>query len=144
MASGPYLLGSSIPIEVTFDQSGLFVAATFYLWNGSAWIIQGSKVPMVNVASSNGYGCVFMPGSAGQYYVSKIAYTDGTYTTPNSDEPEGSDTFQVMMAPPAGTTIQLVGSLSGNISTPKLCGTISVPIQLQGKIEVPDELEGEI
>lgn len=111
----------NIPVEVTFEPGLLFVAMKVFDTTDGYPGTFISTIPMIEYDNSN-YGASFMGTATRNYSVSKSVYTDGTYTTRDTNYSSGSETFQVVIFP---NQDQILAFLRAAL----------VPQNLQGKIE---------
>lgn len=87
------LSNTPFPVEVTYDNPGLFVGVSVYKWVASAWVLQGSILPAFNLPGTNTYGVVLVISDGAPYIVQMQPYTDNTYTTPSPDYSPSSSSF---------------------------------------------------
>ncbi len=84
--------GVPYTISETYGQAGLFIGVQIYNDNGSTPVAIGGVRPMLNYDGAS-YRLHFS-GSTGISYLAKIkAYTDDTYATQDTDEPEADTSF---------------------------------------------------
>lgn len=71
-----------VPVEVTYDQTGLNVGMTVSKWTGSAWVQVGIVTAAPNTGTgSNTYGTTFTPPDNSLYLVELAVFTDNTFTS---------------------------------------------------------------
>ena len=92
--------GFPASVEVTYSDPSLFVGLQLYDDSGVSPIAVGSIIPMLNWIGSSYRAQV--SGTQGKWYIYRIAvYTDGTYTTVDSDQPNGSGSMYFQSPPGA-------------------------------------------
>lgn len=81
--------GQPASIEVTYSDPSLFIGLQMYDDSGGSPVAVGSIIPMLNFVGSS-YRAKFS-GVANKWYLYQIAaYTDGTFTTVDPGQPNGS------------------------------------------------------
>lgn len=99
--------GQPIPFEVTLDAGLSFVALKVYDVTASYPGTLVATTAMVEYDDA-AYGASFSGVANKSYVVSKAKYTDGTYTTRDTNYASGSDSIQVIASPTAPTVSQIV------------------------------------
>jgi hypothetical protein len=83
--------GISLPFEVTYDLTTLFVAMqVFDCTSGTPVFV--STIPMTHTVNGTYVG-FFTPAADKTYMINKGSYEDGTYTTLDPNRNTGSETF---------------------------------------------------
>lgn len=84
--------GQPATVEVSYSDPSLFVGVQLYDDSGGSPSPVGSVVHMLNFAGVS-YRAK-LTGAAGKWYLYRIAaYTDNTYTTVDTEQPQGSGTL---------------------------------------------------
>ena len=97
-----------VPLEVTYDQTGLAVAMRVLKWDSVSWVQEGALVPCDPTPALNTYAAIFTPPRVGLYICELMVYTDGTFATPQDGYFPSSRSF--------GVDLSLTNQLS-NIET---------------------------
>src|SRR5208282_4134742 len=103
--------GTPASITVTLDQPGLFVGFKFFDDSGASPVqITGEEGQINGVFPALNFSGVSyrvkLPGTPSKWFIANIAvYTDGTYTTVDTDEPQGDDSIYFEIPAGSGPTI---------------------------------------
>lgn len=84
--------GLLLSFEVTYDSPSLFVAMKVFDDSGASPSLL-TTLPMT-VFVGNSYRAKYTPAGGKTYLVHKAVYTDGTYTTLDSDYSAGTESFR--------------------------------------------------
>lgn len=85
--------GVPLSFEITFDSPDLFVGMTVFDDSGLTPSQVGSVIAMDQV-KGNSYRAKFTPSAAKSYVIHKGVYTDGTFTTLDSNYSESSEAIR--------------------------------------------------
>jgi hypothetical protein len=156
--------GSPCSFEVTFDSPSLPVAMSVYDDSGlTPVLIQGPSA--MDVVAGNTYRAKFTPSQGKSYIIIKSVYTDGTFTTLDTDYASGSESvicLDISIPPPTnltgfieslgvpivGGTVDYISEIIGeveSVSVPVIIGTVDYGSQVEsGTVELPVDLVGVI
>lgn len=98
--------GVSLSFEVTYDAPSLPVAMSVYDDSGPSPVLVQGPTAMLNW-TGNSYRGKFTATAGKQYLVLKAAYTDGTFTTLDPNNAQGTESF-VAQNIAGGTTTAIV------------------------------------
>lgn len=132
---------SPVPLEVTYDQTGLAVAMRVLKWDGSAWIQEGALVPCDPTPALNTYASIFTPPQVGLYICELMVYTDNTLATPQDGYYPSSRSFSVDLS----LTNQLsnVETILTSIAS-VLTSAVNPPANIVGDVQGDAEIVGTV
>lgn len=97
--------GKPASVEVSYSDPSLFVGLQLYDDSGVAPVPVGPVVAMLNWVGAAYRAKV--SGTAGLWYLYRVAaYTDGTYTVIDTDQPQGSGSLYFMAQDISGLDIE--------------------------------------